>query len=153
MSSLYLFSSWPILAHIRNPFMRSRRIILSFSPSRSFSRCFQSSLSHVPSGLSCLEKSRPRVPRRDRSRGPAAREQMLRWFASLYYTVKTDGTRHLIPPRNVLSDFSWDSQRPGSRAQRKRYIRAWPSLKKDPAYSGALTLRDRRCSRGRNAPA
>lgn len=41
--------------------------------------------------------------------------------------------------------------RPGAE-HRKRYVRARPS-KKDPAYSGALTLRDRRCTRGRNAPA
>lgn len=127
--------------------LRPRRIILSLS--YSFSRRFQSPLSRLPSGLSCLEKSRPRVPRRDRSRGPVAWEQMLRRFASLHYTVKTDGTRHLIPSRNVLNDFSWDSRGPASRAENDTFARGpqkkirlipahWPCEIDDDALAGVI---------------
>lgn len=83
--------------------------------------------------------------------------------ASLHYTVKSDETRHLIPPRNVLSDrLQLGQPEPRSSERGKRYIsRARPRYenvaprKSISAYSGTLTMRDRRCAPRavRNAPA
>lgn len=86
---------------------------------------------------------------KSRARGLAADAPPL---ASLHYTVKSNETRHLIPPRNVLSDcpqLEHASAPPaGSRARETIRI-ARLSKKKNSAYSTTLTVRDRRCARGR----
>lgn len=112
---------------------------------------FQSS---PPRSLLCLEKSRPRVPRRDRSRGPrrgVGADAPL--CTSLHYTVKSNETRHLIPPRNVLSDCFQLGQ-PDSRARKTIHRARLLKKYKIPAYSAVLTsTRDRRrCTRIRKPP-